>query len=111
MGRLPHVIGDLRPMLRERTGDITDGEPVPGTDPVFLAASRPADPARLATLREHLVPTGALWVVSPRGQPGIADAVVIAATKPAGLVDNKMVRFSASHTALRLVIRRALRVR
>jgi hypothetical protein len=48
-------------------------------------------------------------VVSPKGRPEIGDVVVIAAAKRAGLVDNKVVRFSDTHTALRLVIPRARR--
>jgi hypothetical protein len=102
---------ELRALLAERTDDVTVGEPLAGTDLVFLAVDGPADMARLPALRDRIAPAGAIWAVSPRGRPEIADVHVIAAAKAAGLVDNKVVRFSDTHTALRLVIRRALRGR
>jgi hypothetical protein len=43
-------------------------------------------------------------VVYPRGQKHIREADVIAAGKDAGLVDNKVCRFSETQTALRYVI-------
>lgn len=42
--------------------------------------------------------------VRPKGTPAIADTDVIAAGRAAGLVDVKVVRFSATHTAEKLVI-------
>jgi len=51
-----------------------------------------------------LAPTGALWIVRPKGTAAISDADVIAAGKIAGLVDVKVVRFSDTHSAEKLVI-------
>ena len=48
--------------------------------------------------------TGALWVVYPKGQKHIAQNDVMAAAKSAGLVDVKVVSFSDTHTALKLMI-------
>jgi hypothetical protein len=49
-------------------------------------------------------------VVSRKGREAtLRDVDVIEATRSAGLVDNKVVSFSPTHTALRLVIPRALR--
>jgi len=42
--------------------------------------------------------------VYPKGQKHIREIDVINAGKSAGLVDNKVARFSETHTALRLVI-------
>jgi hypothetical protein len=39
-----------------------------------------------------------------KGQKHIREVDVIAARKPAGLTDNKVCRFSDTHTALRFVI-------
>ena len=50
------------------------------------------------------MPNGGIWAVSPKGDPSIADVVVMAAARDAGLVDNKVVRWSDTHTALKLVI-------
>lgn len=105
---------DFRRLLDERTGDVTvlaDSDRLPdAVDAIFLGADSVAELARLATLREALVPNGAVWVVSRKGKAApIRDVDVIEAAKPAGLVDNKVASFSATHTALRLVIPRALR--
>ena len=61
--------------------------------------------APLESLAERLRPNGAIWVVSRKGKTAtIRDVEVIDAAKAAGLVDNKVASFSATHTALRLVI-------
>lgn len=59
---------------------------------------------RLGSLKELIQRAGAIWVVYPKGQQAIREIDAIAAAKAAGLVDNKVVRFSDTHTALRLVI-------
>jgi hypothetical protein len=71
---------------------------------VFLLAEDPAGLKKLAELEPLIKRNGSIWVVSPRGRPEIRDVVVIEAAKRAGLVDNKVVRFSDTHTALKLVI-------
>lgn len=76
---------------------------------VFLLAESPRDLERLTAVEAAIVRDGAVWVVTPRGVRDVADAVVIAAGKAAGLVDNKVARFSETHTALRLVVPRARR--
>ena len=96
--------------LRARTDDVTLGEPLPGTDIVLYAADTPDALGRLASLRERLVPNGAIWVVSHKGRVAtIRDADVIDAARAAELVDNKVASFDESRTALRLVIPVALR--
>jgi len=96
-------------LLRERTGEVFVGRTRSGCDLIFYEADRRRDLGRLATLRRALQPAGAIWVVSPRGDPGIRDVDVIAAAIEAGLVDTKVVRFSDTHTSLKLVIPKALR--
>jgi hypothetical protein len=105
---------EFRRLLDERTGDVTvisPGDPLPAAvDLVFLGVDSVAELARLGGLRETLVPSGAIWVVSRKGKATtIRDVDVIDAGRAAGLVDNKVASFSATHTALRLVIPRALR--
>lgn len=103
---------EFRAQLGERTPDITEGDPAPDTQLVFLAADSTADLAALPALRERLEPKGAIWVVSRKGRAAtLRDVEVIACALDAGLVDNKVVAFSPTHTALRLVIPRALRPR
>ena len=103
---------EFRTRLGERTHDITEGEPQPQTDVIVLAADSAEELAQIGSLRDRLVPNGALWVVSRKGKAAtLRDVDVIAAARASDLVDNKVVSFSASHTALRLVIPVALRAR
>lgn len=102
--------GDFRALLADRTHDVTDGWPKAASDLVFLVADAPGDLEPLAALRERIVPVGAIWVVSRKGPTAaLRDVEVIATARAVGLVDNKVVAFSATHTALRLVIPKALR--
>ena len=100
----------LREMLRTRTDDITEGRPRPATDLVFLAANSVAQLAVLPALRARLKPAGGIWVVSRKGKTAtLRDVEVMAAARAAGLIDNKVVSFSETHTSIRLVIPRDLR--
>jgi hypothetical protein len=96
---------DFRALLADRTTDVTDGWPRPDTDLIFLAADSIDELLRIGPLQESLVPNGAIWVVSHKGKVAtLRDVEVIKAAKAVGLVDNKVVSFSPTHTALRLVI-------
>lgn len=74
------------------------------SDVIFLAANHRDDLAQLAKLRDSLEPNGAIWVIRPKGSADISESEVMAAGKAAGLVDVKVVKFSESHTAEKLVI-------
>ena len=73
-------------------------------DIVFYGANTRADLARIAELRELLVPNGALWIIRPKGVKEITEAETMTAGKAAGLVDVKVVRFSDTQTAEKFVI-------
>ena len=75
-----------------------------GSDIIFFAATKRADLEKLAELRESLAPAGAVWVIRPKGVSAITESDVMADAKIAGLVDVKVVRFSETHTAEKLVI-------
>jgi len=90
--------------LRKRTRDVTQGRAKKSSDLIFLAAESPAGLKRLRTLQRALKPNGALWVVWPKGRPALKESQIIAAGIAAGLIDNKVVSFSKTHSALRLVI-------
>jgi len=84
---------------------VTVGKPKPESDLVFLAANSTDELATLSALRGRIRPAGGIWVVSRKGRAAtIRDVEVIAAARAAGLVDNKVVSFSDTHTSLRLVI-------
>jgi len=76
----------------------------PDSDIIFFAANARQELARLSELRKSLAPNGAIWVIRPKGNSAISEADVMAAGKAAGLVDVKVVRFSETHTAEKLVI-------
>jgi hypothetical protein len=74
-------------------------------DFVFYEADRVEDLARLGELMRSIKRNGAVWVVSPKGKGAqVKDVDVMAAAREAGLVDTKVVSFSDTHTALKLVI-------
>jgi hypothetical protein len=90
------------------------GEPsrelVQDADLVFYEADCAGDLARLTELRGAIKPAGGVWVVSPKGKGAVLkDVEVMAAAREAGLVDTKVVGFSDTHTALKLVIPKAQR--
>jgi hypothetical protein len=91
--------------LRGREADVSAGRPRAGSDLIFFAAEREADLARLAILKKSLQPAGAVWVLRRKGASAtVTESAVMAAGKAAGLVDTKVVAFSETHTAERLVI-------
>ena len=91
--------------LTAQAADVVKGRLRTESDLIFFAADSLAELQRLAHLRTYLASNGAIWVVSLKGKAAkIRDVDVINAAKAAGLVDNKVVSFSETHTSLRLVI-------
>ena len=79
--------------------------PVGAVDIVFFGTENPAALVRLANFKRMLASDGAIWVVHRKGKDAtVKDTDVFAAAKQVGLVDNKVVAFSATLTAERLVI-------
>ncbi|HEV8637101.1 MAG TPA: hypothetical protein VG370_23010 [Chloroflexota bacterium] len=90
--------------LRERTDDVSDGDPRPDSDAIVYAAMEPADLARLAELPGRIKPNGMIWVVSPKGRPDFRDTDVMRGGLAVGLVDVKVASFSERLTATEFVI-------
>ena len=90
--------------LRQRTADVADGRPKKSSDLIFLLAADKTGLRRLRRLQEYIKPNGAIWVVWPKGQPALKENDIIIAAKATGLIDNKVVSFSETQSALRLVI-------
>jgi hypothetical protein len=80
-----------------------------GSNLILFGASHARDLSRIGALEPYLARDGGIWVVYPRGTREVREVDVIAAGVAQGLVDNKVVRFSETHTALRFVIPRARR--
>jgi hypothetical protein len=90
--------------LASRVPEYSRGQRISNADLIFFSAEAASDLSRLKSLGASIQKNGALWVVYPKGQSHIREVDVIAAGKDAGLVDNKVCSFSATHTALRFVI-------
>jgi len=80
-----------------------------GMDLVFAAVDAAADHARLAGLVEAIRPAGGIWAIYPKGRKDANEDSIRVAAKRAGLVDVKVVRFSESHGAVKLVIPKSAR--
>lgn len=76
-------------------------------DILFYAADSAAELERVGDLVPALADKGAIWIVSRKGKAAaVKDVEVMAAAKAVGLVDNKVVGFSQTLTALRFTRRR-----
>ena len=73
-------------------------------DAIFYQADDRAKLTAFPMLRAALAPAGALWIIRPKGNAAITEAETMKAGKAAGLVDVKVVAFSATHTAEKFVI-------
>jgi hypothetical protein len=80
------------------------GRVVKDSDAIFFGVNTEAELARLDKLKTSLKANGALWIIRPKGRPAISERATMAAGKAAGLVDVKVVGFSATHTAEKFVI-------
>jgi hypothetical protein len=92
LARTPHVFVDRRRV---------------GLDLIFLGTEDRNDLRRIRTQRDFIVPNGAVWVIWPKGSNEINENDVRQAALDAGLVDVKVVSFSPTRSALKLVIRLA----
>jgi len=90
--------------LEAIVSDYSRGDRARDADLIFFSAEAKQDLSKLKSLSRSICKSGGIWVVYPKGQTHIREIDVINAGKSAGLTDNKIVRFSASHTALRFVI-------
>ena len=97
---------DLVREMKSRGARALRTAPAEGSDLVFYGASQRDMLDRLGALKRSLKPNGALWVIRPKGSAAITESEVMAAGKKAGLVDVKVVSFSATHTAEKFVIPR-----
>jgi hypothetical protein len=93
-------LGDLAASVPE----YSRGNRISKAELIFFSAEAREDLSQLKSLSRSISKSGGIWVVYPRGQKHIREIDVINAGKSAGLTDNKVCRFSGTHTALRFVI-------
>ncbi len=95
---------ELAGRVEVETGTAEDFE---GVDLLFLAADDLAELDRLEDLKGVLADKGAIWIVSQKGKGApLKDTDVLGAARGVGLSDTKVCGFSATHTALRFVVRK-----
>ena len=90
--------------VRGAGAEVTLGRRRKQSDHLFLAVDSLKDLTKIGSLEPSMARNGAAWVVFPKGRKDLREMDVIRAGVAVGLVDNKVVRFSESHTALRFVI-------
>jgi hypothetical protein len=102
------VIGDVEndfvEELRAAVNTVSIGRMVKEVDAIFVGVSNPSDFKRLSALKARLKPSGAVWLIRPKGNPHVTEGAVMAAGKSVGLVDVKVVAFSTTHSAMKFVI-------
>ena len=94
--------------LRDRSIDVSS-RARKDSDLVFFYLDDRRDLPRLSGLRESLKPAGAIWVLWPKGRKEFREDDIRAFGPEAGLVDVKVVAFSETLSALKMVIPVALR--
>ena len=93
--------------LLDRGADVVVNRRRVGSHLVFFGIDDRRGLPRVRAHRQFIAPGGAVWVVWPKGSPSVNENDVRAAALDAGLVDVKVVSFSPTHSALKLVIPRA----
>jgi hypothetical protein len=90
--------------LGERGVELSTGRPKKESDLIFFLASESKALEKLVTLKASIKTNGAIWIVFPKGKQNIKELEVLQKGREAGLVDTKVVSFSAIYTALKFVI-------
>ena len=99
--------GDFANDLRKQAKTFSEATPLRDSDLVFFGVDKAAGLTRIKKLIGSLASAGALWIVYPKGRQEIKELQVLEAGRAAGLVDVKVVSFSATHTALKFIRPRA----
>lgn len=94
----------IRAELAARTDDVSEGRAKPGTSMILFGVGTTAGLRRLTALRKSIARDGAIWAVWRKGRPELKEDHVRAAALAQGLVDVKVIAFSETLSALKLVI-------
>ena len=105
-----HLAGDsTMEDARKADAGFSESKPLKDSDIIFLGATTASDLVDIRKVLPSLAANGALWVVYPKGRKEITELQVLQAGRDAGLVDVKVVSYSATHTALKFVRPKAKR--
>jgi hypothetical protein len=91
-------------LIRTRTRDYCVGAPQEQSDIVFLGVTSRHELRSIEPAIRWMKKNGAMWIIYPKGIQTVTEANVREAGLAAGLVDNKVVSFSATQTGLRFVV-------
>jgi hypothetical protein len=100
---------DILDDLEAKGAQLVIGSVPQGAMMVLFRVVRPSQLATLSTMTSRIARDGAIWVVHPRGDATVADTIIFAAARDAGLTYTKVVRFSERDTAEKLVFPRSAR--
>lgn len=93
-------LADLRTRCHHVTTRLTTSKP----DVVVVGCRAMSDLDRLAEFEGKITRDGAIWTVWAKGRRELREDDIRRAATAAGLVDVKVVKFSETHSALKLVI-------
>jgi hypothetical protein len=96
--------------LEDRSRDVSS-RPRKGSDLIIVYMRDREDLPRLGVLRPYLKPAGAIWVLWRKGRKTFREDDIRSFGPAVGFVDVKVVAFSATLSALKMVIPVALRPR
>ncbi len=96
--------------LESRAAKVTSGRVGRPCDCILWAVRERGSLARMDRLRHEIEPNGQIWVLWPREGKDLKEDDVRRAALPLGLVDIKVAAYSERWSALRLVIRKELRM-
>ena len=99
---------DFLTKLGERVGKF-DTKAGKERDCIIWGVTQKKDLAKLRALEKALDRAGGVWAIWPKGRPELREDDIRAAAIAAGLVDVKVLKFSETHSGLRLVIPKARR--
>ena len=100
---------DFARQLEQRVARVSMNKPLKESDAIFLGAESIEALDRIAKLIPYLARNGAIWTITPKGKGGIKDTDILARIRPSGLVDVKVVAFSATYSANKFVIPKSKR--
>jgi hypothetical protein len=95
---------ELIPEMRARGIVVSHDELVKESDAIFVGAESLGELEMLPEMVVSLKRDGCIWTVTPKGKGGVRDTDIIALARAAGLIDVKVVAFSATHSANKFVI-------
>ncbi len=95
--------------LAERGVKVVESPKAGSVDAVFFFTNDRDGLRGATTARSLMKPDGALWIIAPKGRQDIKEMDVIQTGRDLGLYDVKVVRYSATHTALKFVVPKTAR--